>query len=372
MFSTKTAYWLHRGGVVSTILVPLAAERAYCNNTVHTSILANEGITAARFRWWERSKSFNMDEGLLLGGVVGLITANRTRSIRGLSQGFRLFAQLGAAFAGDTLASLATIVVHEMRHDTGSKDYVTKAQEKSRMEADRLEFLYKIRRDSAFMDSLSPWAKANSSISRRQCQCSNDTPPAKVSWLNPNEYERMHRRIQQNLDSLAGRQTWGDAALLENRVDELKKEASYLAARMRTRCLLIQAQAHTHQSVLDCLRISDTDIEHTVFMMLQQRLLSEIAALEVRKDPGFSVHDLMASLDPDAPYIEHHVPERSIKVLEEFERRPPVLGWISHVVVRMFVGQGRLERALAKVIAELKKTSQTTSGLLSAKTKFCD
>jgi hypothetical protein len=53
--------------------------------------------------------------------------------------------------------------------------------------------------------------------------------------------------------------------------------------------------------------------EYVCLMALQMELFWAILLLKWAKDPSFSVHDLLALVDPDAPYIIYHVPSTSIK-----------------------------------------------------------
>ena len=105
---SKTAYWLHRSGVASIVLLLIAARRSHCNDIVQTSVLVRDDIAAAPFRWWQRNDSFTMDDGLLLGGISGIVLVRRSRNLQHLSRGMRFFARFEAVCAG----SIATGANH--------------------------------------------------------------------------------------------------------------------------------------------------------------------------------------------------------------------------------------------------------------------
>lgn len=337
---TKTSYWLHRSGIISALLVPLAANTAYCNGRLHSRILERVGIDFTPFRWWKRSDRLTQDDGFLIGGIAGLVLSNRALSIQALSKGYRSLTHLGAFCAGGTTGSAMVPIAYSLRHPGETKDYVAKSLACDKMEEDRLKTLHTLSQNETFMDSLSPWIKKHSSMARFRTKHPTNAPCSEMSWLRGcDEYHLLHTHMEKSVKERSPQtlQYPSDAAQLE--LESLKREASFLAAQMRPRAITIR-DADNYKQVSDRLRGSwrDTVMEYTVLLAAQCTVLCEIAAWELHEDPSRSIHDVIASANPDAHYIAYHDPERSIRAFEGMQQGLQTMGWWRKMAMHSLVG----------------------------------
>jgi hypothetical protein len=126
-FPTNTTYWLARTGVVVTFLsLPLAS-----SSTMDGTAFASRVVEYARipdstpFRWWVRSQTITTDDGMLIGGIAGVLLASRSVVLPSLSPFHRCFARLGAFHAGSLvgIGITWTLPLPEMRPAVALKRY---------------------------------------------------------------------------------------------------------------------------------------------------------------------------------------------------------------------------------------------------------
>ena len=152
-------------------------------------------------------------------------------------------------------------------------------------------------------------------VDRPLNHASNDSEPRlvkqsmAVSWLSVESYPSFLR-----VDFEAATDEFSDlfdtTRPPAERLDHMIKEASYIAALLRAR--IVKASSMTWSDPAAPILSG----EYAVLTALQDRFVRNILALKRQEDPTFSFRQLLLSIDPDAPYLEQHIPSVSLEFLE--------------------------------------------------------
>jgi hypothetical protein len=130
-----------------------------------------------------------------------------------------------------------------------------------------------------------------------------------VSWLSAESYPLFIR-----VDFEAATDEFSDlfdtTSPPAERLDHMIREASYIASLLRARIIKGSSMAWSDPAA------PIQSAEYAILAALQNKLISNILALKRQEDPAFSFHQLLLSIDPDAPYLEQHIPSASLEFLE--------------------------------------------------------
>jgi hypothetical protein len=142
-----------------------------------------------------------------------------------------------------------------------------------------------------------------------------------INWLDPMTIRSISNFTRQSHSPLDW--NFGDATL-----DLLVKEATSLARHIRPRAHAI-AELAKAENPSASQEYGNLAAELSVLFVLQMRICHSILVARAQKASASAVFDVLNSLDLDAPFVEHYIPEHSIKYLswqlQDFRKERPTL-----------------------------------------------
>ena len=334
-------------------MAPLMVFLMYGDNRLSTNVLKHQGIVATPFRWWERSAGFTYDSGMLLGGAAGLVLGSRSLSVRSLSSLSQQWARLGAASAGGTLGVMSASWLHLYHHGTAALEDLT--HRKSQIEASRHQIFAKLNRDTTFTDTLGVSARVYLFLQARMAFApllEDKASSSPIEWLDPASFEFMIRSSERGFQPLSDWE-FGDATTTPEEVlDLMFREASSLAAHIRPRAHALHKLKVTSKVETPGYRF--IALELSSLTVMQTDLVHKILALRAQQDPEVTFFQVLQSLEPDAPFVKHHIPMSSINYLKE-TLEDQARHEIDQTLVNRGFQPGMFEQATRNLIAGLEK-----------------
>lgn len=347
----------------------------YGSITFASRVLDYERIQGTPFQWWARSESLTTEDGILWGGLFGFLSTSRSAAIQTLSTRSRPFARLGAMCIGSAVGIAGSTTEISFRLGRGPAEF----QELGRLHHVRHESLLALSRDPIFVQTLNRTAReyliAQINENRNEQENAHDADVTikvmqdvktevkkalmPLSWLDASAYGIMQEPRERKGDRSIERYFHRTATSPEEKLDLMIAEASLIAARLRPRVLkaLDLGNSVPEPQYYDALKA-----EYGFLVSIQADLVREIVELKRSHDPSITIRDLLASLDPDAPHIQHHMPSSSIMYCEATLRK--LRNSPKRDLIESHFGMEIMEAAIRDIIEELKmhRTIQVNQG----------